>query len=562
MTIGRVLFFPEPPAAPAVINRILAAAGCSLELDLRARCDLAIAWDTQTFRIRPPQLVRLASRMAVWNLECDDVGKARVDRAFATVFGRTSLVDPLTHRGECVAKSNLNGAHDGVVVRCPLSAADRGSVYQRLVCNELDDGTVEDLRTPVFGDRIPLVYRKYRPLDSRFDQFETHVSIDDAAAVFSPEEQVQVVAVARALGMDYGELDVLRDRDSGELFVVDANPNPYGPPAALSPREQIAAIERMAEAFDALRGHARPSLSARFEKEKRTVHASAAPEVSVVVVARNEGDLVAATVEQLCDTLPEPNEILVVDDGSDDGSTDRWEAHSRVRLIRVSGLGVARGRNLGATRTTGRVLVFADAHLTIPDGWWEPLVAAVTPPEVGGASPVISNSTDPSLVGYGLRFTGFDLDVEWLPRLGSEPYPVPIMPWCFGAMRRDVFEATGGFDAGLLQWGSTDNEISVRLWSLGYELRIVPGLEVAHVFRDQRPYPIEWTPVLHNILRLAVVHFEPDRVARVVQALGHHPDFAAAMTRVVTSDAATRRREMASRRVRDSEWLFQDFATA
>jgi hypothetical protein len=104
--------------------------------------------------------------------------------------------------------------------------------------------------------------------------------------------------------------------------------------------------------------------------------------------------------------------------------------------------------------------------------------------------------------------------------------------------------------------------MSVRLWSLGYELHIVPDVDVAHVFRDERPYPVEWAPVLHNTLRLAVVHFEADRIARVVQALGAHPDFPAAVTRLVTGDVIARRSEMASRRVRDSEWLFRDFVGA
>jgi glycosyltransferase involved in cell wall biosynthesis len=285
------------------------------------------------------------------------------------------------------------------------------------------------------------------------------------------------------------------------------------------------------------------------------------PAISVVVVARNEGQRVHDTVSQLVGTLPLPNEILVIDDGSDDGSTDTLRRmHSRVQVIRESALGVARARNLGATRSTGEVIVFADAHLTIPDGWWQPLLAALQDDRVGGAAPAITNSERPWLRGYGLRFTGFDLDVEWLPRFGDEPYSVPLMPWCFGAMRRDVFQATGGFDAGMIQWGSIDNEMSVRLWSLGYELRVVPTLEIAHLFRDERPYPIEWTPVLHNTLRLALIHFEADQIERVIGALNGHPAFPAALARAVAGDFLTRRSEITSRRVRDNEWLFRDFA--
>jgi glycosyltransferase involved in cell wall biosynthesis len=351
--------------------------------------------------------------------------------------------------------------------------------------------------------------------------------------------------------------------------VVDANPTPFGPPNRLTPREQRLAIERLAGAFDGLRGrgHRRSSRSRRdtvrvsIPTDKTVcVTDSSRPALTVVVVARNEGSFVRSTVAQLCDTLAPPNEIVLVDDGSDDGSIDGLEeAYPRVHLIRSRGLGVAHGRNLGASRSTGRVIVFADAHLSIPAGWCEPLVAAVSDPAVGGAAPAIANLERAWQRGYGLRFTGFDLDVEWLPRLGDESYAVPLMPWCFGAMRREVFDSTGGFDTGMIQWGSIDNEMSVRLWSLGYALKVVPGIEVAHFFRDERPYPIEWTPVVHNRLRLAFVHFEADRIAAVVRALEDYPEFHAAIAQAVTGDVSERRKEVASRRVRDTGWLFNDF---
>ncbi len=551
MSGRRVLFFPESPAEQAAITPICAASGCTITTDPLTPCDLAIAWDTNTFRAPAPALERLRSPVTVWNRECVDVGKERVDCVFRQTFGYTSLLDPLVHRGAAVSKSNLNAAHDGVIVDCPIGRRDPGRVYQRVIHNDSADGTVEDIRTPVFRGEIPFVYLKYRPVDSRFGQADTRVTIAEAAAVFSTEERSRLAQFARMLGLDYGELDVLRDRDDGRLYVVDANPTPFGPPGALPPTARHLAIERLAAAFERA---CAPSSTA--------IHVSvpARAAISVVVVTRNEGGLVRDTVSQLCATLPAPNEIVVVDDGSDDGSTENLaEIDPRVQVIRARALGVARARNLGAMRSTGDAIVFADAHLTIPSGWALPILSVLGDARVGGAAPAIVNSERPEQRGYGLRFTGFDLDVEWLPRLGDEPYPVPLMPWCFGAMRRDVFEATGGFDAGMIQWGSIDNEMSVRLWSLGYELKIVPTIEVAHVFREERPYPIEWMPVLHNALRLALVHFEPERIAGVVRALREHPAFPAAVAQAVVGDVSARRRDVALCRVRDNEWLFRDF---
>jgi GT2 family glycosyltransferase len=547
-----ILFFPERPADEAVITAICHATSWTIAVDPASPCDLAIAWDTNTFRDPIPALERLSTRVAVWNLGCVDISKRRVEAVFRDTFGYPSLLDPLVHRGSSVSKSNLNGAHDGLVIECPLTAPDPDRVYQRLIHNESSDGVAEDLRTPILRSDIPFVYRKYRPVESRFGQIDTLVTIEEAAAVYTADERASLAQFARALGMDYGELDVLRDREDGRLYVVDANPTPFGPPPSLPPSGRQLAIDRLAAACERAVGARKASIA--FSQR-------AAVAMSVIVVARNEGRRLRDTVAQLCDTLRPPNEIIVVDDGSEDGSADAVIAElPRVQMVRGGGLGVARARNLGGSTATGRILVFADAHLTIPDEWCGHLESALADPSVGGAAPAITNSECPWLRGYGLRFTGFELDVDWLPRLGDESYAVPLMPWCFGAMRRDVFESTGGFDSGMIQWGSIDNEMSVRLWSLGYELKIVPELEVGHFFRDERPYPIEWMPVLHNRLRLAFVHFDTDQVAGVVHALAADPAFPGALARVIDGDVSTRRRAMASRRVRDTEWLFRDCA--
>src|SRR5262249_49147805 len=63
--------------------------------------------------------------------------------------------------------------------------------------------------------------------------------------------------------------------------------------------------------------------------------------ISVVVVARNEGDEVVRTVTQYARTLPASSEIIVVDDGSADGSVERLPPDRRIRVMAGSGKGVA-----------------------------------------------------------------------------------------------------------------------------------------------------------------------------------------------------------------------------
>jgi glycosyltransferase involved in cell wall biosynthesis len=283
--------------------------------------------------------------------------------------------------------------------------------------------------------------------------------------------------------------------------------------------------------------------------------------LSVVVISRNEGKRLRQTVENLDDTLPDGGEIIVVDDGSTDRSADSLgRRRGRVRVHRVNGHGVARARNFGARLCLGDLIVFADAHIGLGSGWWRPLAEATADPRVGAAAPGITNMRKPEAkTGYGLTFKGPSLDVRWLRRRPKSPAPAAILPGCCFAIRRKVLEATGGWDDGLHQRGGVDNEISVRLWLLGYELLITPGATVAHLFRKESPYPVGWAQYLSNRLRLAFVHWNEERLGKVVASLRNLPEFGEALALLIESDISKRRLEIRNRRVRDDDWYFEKF---
>jgi hypothetical protein len=52
------------------------------------------------------------------------------------------------------------------------------------------------------------------------------------------------------MGLDYGELDVLRDLGDRRIYVVDVNPTPDGPPNHIGAADSEIALARMADAFN------------------------------------------------------------------------------------------------------------------------------------------------------------------------------------------------------------------------------------------------------------------------------------------------------------------------
>jgi len=93
------------------------------------------------------------------------------------------------------------------------------------------------------------VFIKPRPVADRFANHNARVNLAKPRDVFSADEIEKLSAFARAMGLDWGGLDVLRDGPSGRLYVVDVNKTDMGPPIALPFLHKLAAVARMGRAL-------------------------------------------------------------------------------------------------------------------------------------------------------------------------------------------------------------------------------------------------------------------------------------------------------------------------
>jgi len=278
--------------------------------------------------------------------------------------------------------------------------------------------------------------------------------------------------------------------------------------------------------------------------------------LSVVVITRDEGAELRRTVENLRDTVPGNAEIIVVDDGSRDGSV---RSLRHVEKLRTAGLGVARARNLAAKQARGDWLVFVDAHIRVPPDWWRSLERAIERPGVGAAAPGVAGMRKGQPPGFGLTFRGPGLDVRWHDKVSERPFPSLILPGCCMAVRRDVFDAVGGWDVGMYGIGGNDNEFCVRLWLMGYRLLVTPDVVIRHRFRQRSRVPVNGPRHLHNLLRMAMVHLKPERIGQVFAAHQHDRDLGPAVALLAAGDAAERRRELFGRRIKNDDWCFKKF---
>lgn len=184
------------------------------------------------------------------NFGCTDIRKSHVAAVFEQVFGYPLMVDPATWPGPAVEKSEANGTHDGRVVICPTPPRP-GFVYQRVV-DTIDAGFATDLRTHVIGGRVVAVWVKRRTAAGRFQPLNVAAELFAPEAIFSPAELASIAAFAAAMGADWAGLDVLRDRPSGRIYIVDVNKTDAGPIIALPLAVKLKSVAQLGRALAAL----------------------------------------------------------------------------------------------------------------------------------------------------------------------------------------------------------------------------------------------------------------------------------------------------------------------
>ena len=303
----------------------------------------------------------------------------------------------------------------------------------------------------------------------------------------------------------------------------------------------------------------RPTRHPVRRQSRTTTHRATRASVSVVVVTHNEGENLPLTVAGIRATVPDAVEVLVVDDQSTDRSLALLDRDDVCVVTTRERGGVVGARNAGAQAATGEILVFADAHVDPAAGWLESLVSALGDPSVACAAPVITEMNHRQARGYGFTWNAPAMRMHWLRGPRSDVHEVPFACGCLMAFRRDDFERVGGFDAGLVRWGSEDAEIGLNLWRRGRATVVVPQAQVAHLFRPAGPYDVAGHLVIHNSLRVAATHLPAESLTKVIAATRQYAAFPLAYAQLTDSNVWARRDDIARHTRHDGAWFLDRF---
>ncbi len=211
--------------------------------------------------------------------------------------------------------------------------------------------------------------------------------------------------------------------------------------------------------------------------------------ISVVVPTYNGARFIPACLDSLLSQSCPPDEIILVDDGSTDGTADFvTDSYPEVKLVRLdSNRGFAAAANAGirSCRADYVALLNNDARA---DARW---LAELKKPfgednGIGSCSSKMLFADRPEIVnsiGIGFTHAGTAFDVGYGQPDGERfASPREIFGACAGAAmyRRSLFEIIGLFDEDLFMWYE-DADLSFRARLAGYKCRYIPAAIVYHV---------------------------------------------------------------------------------
>jgi glycosyltransferase involved in cell wall biosynthesis len=190
--------------------------------------------------------------------------------------------------------------------------------------------------------------------------------------------------------------------------------------------------------------------------------------VSLIATVLNSADHLEAFLGSLAAQTRAPDEVVIVDGGSTDGTASLLADAEAVTLIEEPGANISRGRNVAIAAAAHDVIAVTDADCVLDAAWLEELLR----PLEAGADVAM---------GFYLPITdGFlseCLAAVNLPLDASEVDPATFMPSARSvAYRRDSIEAVGGYpewlDIGEDMW------VNHRWRERGLDLRFAPGAVV------------------------------------------------------------------------------------
>lgn len=204
--------------------------------------------------------------------------------------------------------------------------------------------------------------------------------------------------------------------------------------------------------------------------------------ISIISVAYNSAD----ALYSMLNTLPKGQEIIVVDNGSDDGFRDAATELGVKLLVPGKNLGFGAACNLGAAAATGDFFLFLNPDTECyPDTLQQFLEGAIRNPHASAFGAVCENENGVSRYRRYNNLTPHEKrDSRPNPQIDTE---VQMLVGAAFMVRRGAFQSIGGFDPHIFLYFE-DDDICLRLRKEVSPIVYLPKARVIHAGDSSSPY--------------------------------------------------------------------------
>jgi len=197
---------------------------------------------------------------------------------------------------------------------------------------------------------------------------------------------------------------------------------------------------------------------------------------SVIVPAYNAEKTIAACLRALAGQTLDKSayEVIVVDDGSKDGTADVVKSFP-VKYLHQANRGPATARNHGAREARGKIILFTDSDCVPSPDWIAEMVKPFDDPDVVA----VKGAYRTNQRSFTARFAQVEFEerFELLKRAPS----IDMVDTYSAAYRADVFRQAGGFDESFPVANNEDTELSYKLSRMGRKMVFSPDAVVYHL---------------------------------------------------------------------------------
>jgi cellulose synthase/poly-beta-1,6-N-acetylglucosamine synthase-like glycosyltransferase/spore germination protein YaaH/peptidoglycan/xylan/chitin deacetylase (PgdA/CDA1 family) len=205
-------------------------------------------------------------------------------------------------------------------------------------------------------------------------------------------------------------------------------------------------------------------------REPKLLDPETGPLISVLIPCFNEEKVIVQSVTRILASHWRRLEILVLDDGSKDGTSkvvrEAFADEPRVKLLTFENGGKARALNRGLALTSGDIIVALDADTLFPPDTLGRLARWFVDPQVGAVAgnALVGNRLNLITRWQALEYvTAQNLERRALAALGA----VTVVPGAVGAWRRSVLVSLNGYPADTL---AEDQDLTLAVQRAGWRV--------------------------------------------------------------------------------------------